>query len=90
MKSDGIAEDRLDGAAPPWGSYRSTYSSYELEQFSQIGSGLLGGRSYASNGGFFTAPAVEAELREELAHSRYRPPWALASAPPKRRLTRGR
>jgi hypothetical protein len=85
MQNDGSRGERLDGAAPPWGAYRATYSSYELEEFSQLGCGLLGGWSYASCGGFFTTPdAAEAELREELAHCRYRPAWALASAPRKR------
>ncbi len=71
--------EQLDGAAPPWGCYRTGHSSYELAQYAQTGSGLLGGWSYTTSGGYFdptSRRAAEAEAWEDYRLHRHRPAWA--------------
>ena len=87
------AQERLDGACPPWGAYPAAYSSYDLGQFNQTGSGLLGGWSLVTSGGYFELESrtrAEAEAWEECRRRRIRPAWAQRAAIPTRSGSMGR
>jgi hypothetical protein len=62
----GGAVPRRVMAGPPWGNYVDPELEYIRGQLGSVGSGALGGRSFAEDGGFVTAdPAETKELIEE-------------------------
>lgn len=53
---------------PPWGSYVDPELAYIRGQLGSVGSGALGGRSFADDGGFVTADPEDTRALIDEAH----------------------